>query len=280
MPNSIQRSITTSDGRRLSFQHWPVVEHAKGVVVCLHGIQSHAGWYELSSQQLADSGYEVYFADRRGSGANGFQRGHADHGKRLLHDVRQLIRLVRQEHPSPNIPLTVLGISWGGKIAAALAATYPELLDQLVLMCPGLCPRIRPNRWQNFQLNFARRHDLRHKQVPLPLGEPTLFTAEKSWQEFIQNDPLAIHFISSGLLNSGRDLDRLIAEGKDRVTQPTFLMLAGQDRIIDNIATRRLVGDFPSNDLTIKTYSNTTHTLEFEPTRNVIINDLQQWFRR
>ena len=280
MPNSIQRTITSSDGKRLGFQHWPVVERAKGVVVCLHGIQSHAGWYELSSQQMANAGYEVYFANRRGSGTNGFQRGHADHGMRLLHDVRQLIRLIRREHPSANTPVTVLGISWGGKIAAALAATYPELLDQLVLMCPGLCPRIRPNRWQNFQLKFARRHDIRHKRVPLPLGEPELFTAEKSWQDFILNDPLAIHFISSGLLNSGRDLDRLIAEGKDRIAHPTLLMLAGQDCIIDNLATRRLVGDFPSSDLAVKTYTHATHTLEFEPTRNVIINDLQQWLQR
>lgn len=280
MSNSTHRTITTSDGRRLSFQHWPVVGEAVGVVVCLHGIQSHSGWYDLSSQQMADAGYEVYFADRRGSGQNGFQRGHADHGMRLLHDVRQLIRLCRREHPSVNLPLTLLGVSWGGRIATAFAARYPDLLDQLVLMCPGICPRIRPNWWQKFQLRFARRHDIRHKLVPLPLQDPSLFTGEKSWQEFILDDPLAIHFISSGLLNAGRDLDQMILDGKESITAPTLLLLAGQDQIIDNDATRRLVSEFPLNDFAVKTYTNATHTLEFERNRETITNDLLQWLRR
>ena len=98
---------------------------------------------------MADAGFAVYFADRRGSGWNGRWRGHADHGLRLLNDVRQLVRTVRRDHP--NVPLTLMGLSWGGKAATAFAATYPELIDRLALLYPGLKPQIRPTLWQRFQ---------------------------------------------------------------------------------------------------------------------------------
>ena len=137
MPATI-RSLITSDNVKLRVRQYAAVTPVRGVVICLHGVQSHSGWYEYSSQQMAAAGFEVYFADRRGSGLNGRQRGHADHGQRLLHDVRQLVRLVRQYHPDKSI--TLLGLSWGGKIAAAFAATFPDLIDRLALLCPGLEP--------------------------------------------------------------------------------------------------------------------------------------------
>lgn len=85
----------------------------RGIIVALHGIQSHSGWYTWSSEKLAAAGYDVYFADRRGSGLNGLQRGHADHGQRLLSDVRQLIQLAQHEHTDTSLPLTLMSVSWG-----------------------------------------------------------------------------------------------------------------------------------------------------------------------
>ena len=218
MASSNIRSISTSDGIRLKFRQWSGGGKPRATLVALHGIQSHSKWYEYSSERLADAGIEVYFADRRGSGLNGRWRGHADHGVRLLNDVRQLIRLVRREHPA--LPLTLLGLSWGGKTAAAIASTYPSEIDRLALLYPGLRPHIKPNWWQRFQLSFARRHDLRRHPVRIPLQDVSLFTDDPEAQSEIQDDPLALEYVTSGFLNAGRDLDQLLAEGSDRITHP------------------------------------------------------------
>ena len=273
MSRTTIRSIVTSDGSRLRFRHVPA-EDVRGVVVGLHGIQSHSGWYEGSSRQLADAGFEVYFADRRGSGLNGRRRGHADHGQRLLHDVRQLVRLARTEHPSPQMPLAVLGISWGGKTATVTALEYPDLVDQLVLLTPGLCPRMGPTWWQSVQLRFARRHDIRHRDVAVPLRDPALFTDTRRWREFIADDPLALHYVTSGFLNAGRDLDARIAAAESRLLQPTFLALAGRDAIIDNRRTRERVDQLAAPSLMVQEYASARHTLEFEPNRRAIMDDV------
>ena len=90
------REHVASDGYRLKYRHWAPV-NPRGIVIALHGIQSHSGWYDYSSRRLADAGFAVYFPDRRGSGLNGFQRGHAAHAMRLVNDVRALRELAINE---------------------------------------------------------------------------------------------------------------------------------------------------------------------------------------
>lgn len=269
------RSLITSDGVKLRVRQYAAASAVRGVVICLHGIQSHSGWYEYSSQQMAAAGFEVYFADRRGSGLNGQKRGHADHGQRLLHDVRQLVRLVKQQHPDQSI--TLLGLSWGGKIAAAFAATFPELIDRLALLYPGLEPKIGPNWWQRLQLKFARSHDIRHKNVMLPLNDPKLFTDVAEHQQFIDDDPLALRAVTSGFLNAGRDLDKILRTQATNIRQPTLLMLAGNDRVIDNAQTKARVTQFATKHSTTIEYPNAAHTLEFDSDRDVVIRDLVTW---
>ena len=282
------RSFTTSDGYELHFRYWQPV-HCRGIVVALHGIQSHSGWYEYSSNAMCQAGFAVYFADRRGSGLNTVDRGHADHGLRLINDVRQLIDIARNEHnlsshdtehepvTQPRSKLTLMGISWGGKIAAAIAALYPKEINALALLYPGLTPRISPNRWQLLRLNLARHFDIRHKSVPIPLGDPALFTSTQHWQEAIKSDPLALHCVTSGFLNSGRDLDSFVHQHSSAITHSTLLMLAGRDTIINNQSTRRLVAQFGVRRLLTILYPNARHTLEFEPDRSQFVADLVCW---
>ncbi|MEJ7594374.1 MAG: alpha/beta fold hydrolase [Planctomycetaceae bacterium] len=275
------RSFTASDGYRIQFRHWKA-PGPRGIVVALHGIQSHSGWYAASCQAMTDAGFDVYFADRRGSGLNGFQRGHAAHGMRLINDVRALATLARNEQQASSVvgsslPLIIMGISWGGKIAAAAAATFPKEFNGLAMLYPGLHTRICPNAWQRFRLNLARRFEITRIDIPIPLRAPELFTDTLEWQQFIANDPLALHTVTSSLLNAGRDLDRLIAERAADIQCPVLLMLAGRDRIIDNPKTRVLLTRFGTNHLTSVCYPDACHTLEFEPDRIAIFSDLTEW---
>jgi len=278
------RSFTASDGCQIHFRHWKS-QTPRGIVIALHGIQSHSGWYAASSRAMADAGFDVYFADRRGSGLNGFQRGHAAHGMRLINDVRALAALARDERRTSEVdsgplPLVIMGISWGGKIAAAAVATFPTEFDGLALLYPGLHPRILPNAWQRFRLNLARRFEITKTDIPIPLRAAELFTDTLEWQLFIANDPLALHTVTSSLLNAGRDLDKLIAERAADIRCPVLLLLAGRDRIIDNSKTRVLVTRFGTSHLTSVCFPDACHTLEFEPDRAAIFSDLTEWLRK
>lgn len=275
------REHIASDGYRLKFRHW-APENPKGIVIALHGIQSHSGWYDYSSRRLADAGFSVYFPDRRGSGLNGFQRGHAAHAMRLVNDVRSLRQLAVNENKvtvnsDVRLPVTILGISWGGKLAAVIAALFPSEFDRLALLYPGLVAKIVPSWSQLLRLNLARTFEIVKHHIPIPLEDPTLFTQAPEWQQFIAHDPLALHTVSSSFLNAGRELDRLLKVNASQILQPTLLMLAENDAIINNAAVRQRVNQFGTRELRTKVYSGARHTLEFEPNRNVVFDELIAW---
>ncbi|HYV34666.1 MAG TPA: alpha/beta hydrolase, partial [Gemmataceae bacterium] len=74
------------------FRRYEPPGEPRGIIVCLHGIQSHGGWYEYSSKKLCAAGFRVYYLDRRGSGLNEKARGDSPSFGRLLEDVADFLR--------------------------------------------------------------------------------------------------------------------------------------------------------------------------------------------
>lgn len=277
MSTSEFSSFTASDGYVIRYRRWPA-QQCRGLVLAMHGIQSHSGWYEWSSQRLAAAGFTVYFADRRGSGLNGLQRGHAAHGERLINDVRALRLLALHEH-AKSLPVTVLGVSWGGKIATAAACLFPDEFQRLALLYPGLIPRLQPTWSQRLRLKLARQFEIVKRHIPIPLDDPALFTQVPNWQQFIREDPLALHTVTSALLNAGSDLDRIVTRTLHSLPVPVLLMLAGDDQIINNQKTLQLFSQLPSTQLQTRIWDQARHTLEFEPQREQIFQQLVNWLQ-
>jgi alpha-beta hydrolase superfamily lysophospholipase len=271
--------IVASDGYRLSARHWLPNQRPRGFVVALHGIQSHGGWYEYSCQRMCDAGYDVLFVDRRGSGMNAARRGDAPHGDRLINDVLQVLAEVRRrrDQVDSRIPVVLLAVSWGGKLATVTAARRPELVDALALLYPGLCSRVQPTAVQRARLSLARALDIRHKRIEIPLNDPALFTSEPRWQEFIRLDPLALREVTSGFLLAHQDLTRESLAAAASIHCPTLLLLAGRDRIIDNAATKDWARRLGTRELTLHEYTDAQHTLEFEPRPENFVADLLAW---
>ena len=78
------RAFVASDGYPFHVAVWPAAQPLKGQVVVLHGVQSHSGWYLSLGRTLAGAGYQASCPDRRGSGPNQCDRGHASSGRRLV----------------------------------------------------------------------------------------------------------------------------------------------------------------------------------------------------
>lgn len=274
------RTYTSADGYRLHYRHWTPAGASRGTVVALHGIQSHSGWFTYSSGRLCDAGFEVLFLDRRGSGMNEPARGDAATHEQLVNDVAQMLTLIRRRNRDTTLqpqPLTLLGVSWGGKLAAVTAARHPELIDHLALLYPGLCARVRPRWDQNLRLVLAGWLGIRSKRVRIPLDDPALFISDPKWQDFIGSDPLALREVTVSFLLANRELDRLVPQLPAAIRCPVLAMLAGNDQIVDNAATKRYIGRFATGDRTLLEYENARHTLEFEPDRDQFINDLIAW---
>ena len=274
------RLFRTSDDYHHHYRHWPAAgPRPKGYVVCLHGIQSHSGWYDYSSQRMAEAGFDVRFLDRRGSGMNGCHRGHTPHYERLVNDVRQFLDLVKRERDRdrPDAPLVLMGISWGGKVAALTASRETDRIDGLALLYPGICARIKPNWTQRCLLKLGLAAGKGREQVPVPLDDPALFTGEREWQEFIRNDRHALHQVSLDFLQASLEMEVRIRQEASQLSFPLLLLLAGRDEIVDNQETLRLLTEWGAPRESAILYRDARHTLEFEPNRAEIFDDVIQW---
>jgi alpha-beta hydrolase superfamily lysophospholipase len=262
-----------SDGYRWHYRHY-AVEQPRARVIYIHGIQSHGGWYEGSCTHLARAGFDVYFLDRRGSGLNQQARGDTPSFRRLLEDVVEFMRWLKQHRGAARTIL--LAISWGGKLGALLARRHPELIDALGLICPGFFPQVKLSLGQRLRILLARIFRPR-RLFPVPLDDPELFTHTPRWVEFLREDRVGIHQATARFLIESVRLDVHCRFVPKHIRMPVLLMLAEHDRIIDNARTRAFVERFASEDRLIIEYPGAHHTLEFEPDPSRFMNDLTAW---
>lgn len=297
MPEPVDCTYKTADGTELPMRLWrperggaacppggnlpgrASVSTAPGAlraaVVYLHGIQSHGGWYEASSRHLASAGIAVYQIERRGSGRDAaHERGHVDRAETWLADVAAAAEVARTETGLSGVYL--MGVSWGGKLAAACAAHRPDLYRGLILSAPGIVPRVDLTLVTKVRVAeaLAAGHYLR--RFPIPLEDPHLFTENAERLRFIAEDPLSLRELTARFLFESRRLDRMVRETLAAVRAPTLLALAEHDRIISNSATRRRFLAMPVRRRLLM-YQGAHHTLEFEPDPAPYFRDLVSW---
>ena len=272
------------DGRRLVSRVWHSATTPQARVVFLHGITSHGGWYDQVAKHLANTGFDVHFLDRRGSGLNPLAPGDVDDWHTWLDDVAAYLDSglnADSAQISPrNIPTVLGGISWGGKLAAAVARRHAALVDALALVCPGLYSPFSPRPFKRSVLAMRAPQRLRQRLLRVPLRQARLFTDTPRWQKFIDRDPLALRQVTWQFAKEDQRLTRFARGSAPFLHLPLLLMLAGTDQIVDNNRTRHFFGQSPAKHKTLIEYGGAGHTLEFEHDPSGYFADLADWIGR
>jgi alpha-beta hydrolase superfamily lysophospholipase len=268
-----------ADGRRLAVRVWSADEIPAARIVCLHGITSHGGWYDRCCEYLAGAGFESHFLDRRGSGLNAEQPGDVDSWQTWLDDVGAYLRTIR--HPDSNeqrrLPVVLCGISWGGKLAAAVARRFPGFMNGLALVCPGIYSPYSPGRIKRLALRAPVPSRWMSRRVRIPLRRPQLFTDSPAWRKFIADDPLTLREVTWRFAREDRRLSAFARVSAPFLHMPLLVVLAGRDRIVNNRRTRRFFGRAAAAQKTLHEYSNAAHTLEFEFDPTQYFSDFAAW---
>jgi alpha-beta hydrolase superfamily lysophospholipase len=134
------REFTDSYGIAIVYDVHPAAGEARGVVQLLHGVGEHAGRYGALIAALTGAGFTVYADDHRGHGRTGIRQhgGPAKLGRLGRGGIRateeavwQLTGIIRAENP--DLPLVLLGHSWGSFLAQMLVNDHPEAWDAVIL---------------------------------------------------------------------------------------------------------------------------------------------------
>jgi len=267
-------TVVLSDGYRAAVRWWRPPE-PRGAVLYFHGIQSHGEWYERSGAHLAERGMTVLMPDRRGSGQNHEQRGHVESVERCVQDGVDALNVLCEA--SGRDAAHVVGVSWGGKLAVALAAAAARRIRSLTLVAPGLFPKVDLSSSEKFRVAMSMVN-ARSRMFDIPLNDPRLFTANPERIRYVEHDAHRLLQVSASFLIATRRLDRRVQRlGASGWRGGLHVFLAGRDRIIDNERTRRWLRDLPSPDRQISEYPEAEHTLEFEADPRPFFEALADW---
>jgi lipase len=100
-------------------------------VVCIHGVTQHGGVFAPLGEHLAGHGYAVVAVDLR---------GHGESGSEPPWDTNTHVQDMVETLDALEIDrVSLIGHSFGGRVAAALATSLPERIERMALLDPGLC---------------------------------------------------------------------------------------------------------------------------------------------
>lgn len=272
-----EHTFRGADGAELGFiSYRQKTARSSVALVYLHGIESHAAWFDTAAQLLHKRGYDVFCLDRRGSGINrenrGFVSGHVDRFDTLLTDVKFFVRPLRAHYDA----VFLVGLSWGGKLALAYGLTYPEDCEGLILITPGLRALVDVGLLTKVWVFLANGLAPRAR-VAIPI-QSEMFTTTPEHLEYIRGDTLRLKKATARFLFESRRLDQYIERTIPENRLPILLFLAGQDRIIDNEGVVELLKRGRQASLDIIEYEDQTHSIQFDAPQR-LVEDMTKWLK-
>jgi len=271
--------LIAADGVSLHYRAWvPADRRPAATLLFLHGIAGHGAWFAETAVHLADRGVAVYAPDRRGSGLSGGPRGHIPNCQQALDDVDLVRDLAATEQP--GAPVFLAGSGWAARLAIAGAARAPEGLAGLVLLGPGLFPRVDLDARQ--KLAVLLTHRVRPEvNLRIPLV-PDDYTRNPAYLEYVRRDAYRLLTASSRLFWETGLLDRARDHLAAGLNLPILLQIGDADQIMDPATTCAWLQRLGAPDRTSVVYRGAAHTLDFEPepTVHAYRADLLGWLRR
>jgi alpha-beta hydrolase superfamily lysophospholipase len=271
--------FTDAYGVAIVYDMHPARTTPRAVVQLLHGVGEHAGRYAALIDALTADGYIVYADDHRGHGRTGMGQHDGDRTRlgRLgpgglpaaVAAIWQLTQLIRAEHP--DLPLVLLGHSWGSFLAQMLVNQHPEAYDALVLSGSGL--RL-PGSLNAGDLNAKWKN-------PDAMGMEWLSSDHEVGKAFL-DDPLTT---TTPLAKLFGPIDTARIMGRPRKDLghdiPALLMVGRDDPVGGPRSVHKLADAYRTRsgltDVTTLVYPDARHEIFNETVQGQVRGDLLAW---
>ena len=263
--------LKTSDGCNIFLRSWDT--DSPDVLLILHGLGAHSGWFIDMGNKLAARGMTVYAMDHRGFGRSGGLPGHIDNYHTYVEDINFIVTTIHKRHPEASIH--ILGHSMGGIFASHYAAKYQSALSSVLFLNPWI-----QDTSQTSILTTLR----------IFLGG--IFKSRRYWQvaggsEVMTTNPQAIQMLhtdtywcrkqTSTFLYQLFLMRSAVLKNAKLINIPGLVMQAEADKAVVFEASHNLYEKLASRNKRWKTFPGYEHDSEFEADRTLLDNEVVTW---
>ncbi len=211
----------------------------QSIALCVHGAESHSGWFEPLAHAFQRVGIDTMAYDRMGWGQSPGDSGELSSLHDVYDELCSLIYILRERYECIHL----LGLSWGGLYLLYAAKHLTPVVNSVIAISPGIYLR-KPfgltTAWDSLKnLYFERqwRFEL--------LYQPQDFSQIDKQRDFIKVDPYRVKKIGPRFIAATALMQAVLKSRPYRSSSSTSSMvpqvvLASQDQLIDTQKTLEL----------------------------------------
>jgi alpha-beta hydrolase superfamily lysophospholipase len=258
-------------GLKIFTRCWRPEGAPRGVMLLVHGFNSHSGYYLWAAEQLLASGLAVYALDLRGRGKSDGERYYVEKFAEYQSDVNLLVNLARTREP--GLPLFMLGHSAGGVIACNYVLDHQA--DFAGLVCESFAYRVPA---PDFALSVLKglSHLAPHAHV-LKLKKED-FSRDPKVTKALLDDPLLADEVqpTKTVAEMVRADERLKRDFK-LFTLPLLIIHGTKDTVTRPEGSQEFFANASSSDKTLKLYEGYWHDPLNDIGKEAVMNDIRTW---
>ncbi len=258
-------------GLKIFYRSWQPEGRTRGVVVVVHGLNSHSGQYLWVGEQFAAKDLAAYALDLRGRGRSEGERYYVEKMEDYTDDVATLVRIAKSENP--GLPVFVLGHSVGGVISCVYTLDHQSEIDGLI--CESFA----------YDLPVPEIALLFLKGLSYITPHTHVFSLKN---EDFSRDPAVVDSMNNDPLIKGESQPaqtaKVIIDAASRLNEefpliklPVLILHGTADKATNPSGSRFFYDNAGSTDKTLKLYEGHYHDLLNDVGKEVVMADINDW---
>jgi len=258
-------------GLNIFTRSWHPESNVRGIVVLVHGFNSHSGYYSWVAEQFAANRLAAYALDLRGRGKSEGERFYVEKFADYVHDLHTFVKIAKSEQP--GVPVFLLGHSAGGVVACVYTLEHQAELTGLI--CENFAHEVPA---PDFVLTVLKglSHVAPHAHSISLKNEH--FSRDPKVVEAMNNDPLIAH--ESQPVETMAEMvraDERLKKEFPLITLPVLILHGSEDKVTKPSGSRRFYEMAGSSDKTLKIYEGHYHDLLSDIGKEAVLSDIQHW---
>lgn len=266
------REETVKSGDRGIFvRSWQPSGAARGVVVLVHGFNSHSGYYIRTAEALVARGFAAYALDLRGRGRSDGDRFYIESIAEYAQDVGTVVSLAKLRHA--GLPVFLLGHSAGGVSSCLYVLEHQAELAGFI--CESFAFQVPAPDFAIAALK-GLSHLAPHAHVLRLHNED--FSRDPAVVKAMDDDPLIANETqpTRTVAELARADERLRSEFPS-ITLPLLILHGTADKAAKASGSQIFYDSAGSKDKTLKLYEGHYHDLLNDVGREEVLGDIVGW---
>jgi len=258
-------------GGSLFIRSWRPDAAARGVVILVHGFNSHSGYYPWAAEQLRSGGLAVYALDLRGRGNSDGERYYVENISEYLDDVDTLVKLVKSREP--GLPVFILGHSAGGVISSVYTLEHQNELAGLI--CESFAYKV-PAPDIALAILKGVSHIAPHAHVlRLKIDD---FSRDPKVVQAMKDDPFVGDEVQPSVTVAAMvRADERLEKEFPLIHIPVFIIHGTEDKVTVPSGSQFFYDTAGSKDKTLTMYEGYAHDLLNDVGKEQVMKDIREW---